>query len=160
MKNEKTILDQEPMTRMNFTTIQKGAEEAIDYFTFKTKYAKNKPYHTKQLNKLIRLNNAFEFILSGEIFKVIESLSLALLRHKLKETANMPFAISYVAELMKFPQYSKGDTVLWINDTILQQRMSETPLTTDNVLQIIDFGNTDKLVDEISIIFKQSVSWE
>lgn len=156
---QKTEPNKASWVRRSAANILKDAKDALQYFDNKVKFAKNKPYHLFQLNKIIRLNNAFDHVVNQDHSEVINALLLALLRHKLNEEQDLHLALSSIGDIIQNPQYAKAVTILWLEDIELQQRLEETDPTPDTILDIINIENMDGLVDEILKILNETVRW-
>lgn len=70
---------------MKFQKILENSSRAIDYFDFKTEFAKNQKYHNKNVNELVKLYNLTETLLNNKHLKLIETLLLEIYTNKLKE---------------------------------------------------------------------------
>jgi len=147
---------------MKLSTILAKSKKAIDYFSFKKQFAKNKEYHQINVEALEQMQLLANNLLnSKKEIVIIESLILELYTYKLIEWKDQKTALKKVGEIIEHPKATKERFKDFISANIFfkyfQNNFEDIEEFYKNEEEIKN--NTDKLTEEMLTIFKDTIEW-
>jgi len=138
--------------------ILQESKKAIDYFIFKTQFAKNKSFHTKNINSLIDLYNYLEK--PTHISDIMDAILLELYLHKVLEIKNEHYAIKKVASIIEYPKESILSVQDFIRDNIIFKRLEQPNFKTSDIFKTIEVIGIETHIQEILNILNNDIKWK